>query len=496
MFAHVQCGDETAAQAALARAMAGFGRQAATSPLSAWPADFWAGLLAQPELVGGASEVPELAPLGQGPRAALLLRMVAGLDFVHAARVLGVEEATYRYALQRALQQAGEAGISYAALSGLRERLHRQVKTLPPARTAALERLREQALTAASAPVIDAATATTDAADAPPPRARALLWLLWVLLAAVLVAFAATFLPDRPTPAGQANGLPEELPPETPVPLPARGDAEVLGHPDYAQLAAPDAGPVAAELPLLSWLAANPERLARAEGGAAAPADHEAAPAGFDAGVAPPSAAAIAAAPAAFADLAETPRRLLAPLAEGWPRLEPATRARLIANAGHWQALDAAGRDALKTRMDAWDALPAPERAQRRAPFAAWLRLPPREQAQLRGIASRFRALPDAERQVLRAEFDALPAEARRDWWLGPTLGGDFAGLQPLVAFVADDDLGPVLAMLRGLPSPARRDLAEVSRRLSAGEREALRDELLAAPAENREALIRGRLGR
>ena len=247
VFARAQCGDDRAAAVALSRAMRAFTSVTAVSPLSAWPAAFWSLLLAQNELSEGDAGVEQLRPLSSGPRAALLLRMVAGLDFPHAAQVLGIGEDTYRFALQRALQQLGDGGISYAALSALRERLHREVKTLPEDRTAALADLRAQAL---------APEPPEDTVEAPPPPRPWRRWL-WALLALLLAAFAATWWPRAPVLApGGSEGLPAEpLPP----PRAQASDTDIVTHPDYAQLAAPDEEQVAADLALLAWLASQPD---------------------------------------------------------------------------------------------------------------------------------------------------------------------------------------------------------------------------------------------
>lgn len=197
---------------------------------------------------------------------------------------------------------------------------------------------------------------------------------------------------------------------------------------------------------------------------------------------------------AAFQQLDASQRQLLAPLAGAWAGLDDATRARLRANATHWQRLSPAARKELVQRMQAWDGLPAAHRARWRAPFAAWEALPPDEQAQLRRLAKQVAALPEAERRVLRASFDALPQDERADWWLGPTLGADFAGLRPLFAFVPENERPPMLALLRGLSPQGRSDLKELARRLQASDREKLRRDLLAAPPGEREALISSRL--
>jgi hypothetical protein len=241
VFAEVQCGDAGQAEAAVARAMRAFRGVSAVSPLSAWPAGFWALLMAQAELSEGRSQVPELGALGSGPRAALLLRIVAGLDFPHAAQVLGVSETTYRFALQRALQQLGEGGISYAALAVLRERLHRQVKTLTDERTAALAALRTRVL--------------QDQPDPLPVPAPASPWprrLLWAVLALLALAFAATWLLPKTAPV--VTG-PQTLPVETVPAAPAEPDP--VTHPDFGLLATPADETLAGDLALLSWIASG-----------------------------------------------------------------------------------------------------------------------------------------------------------------------------------------------------------------------------------------------
>jgi hypothetical protein len=240
VFVEVQCGDGEAAEAALGRAMRAFRGLSTLSPLSAWPAGFWSLLMAQAELSGGETQVPELSALSSGPRAALLLRIVAGLDFPHAAQVLGVTETTYRFALQRALQQLGDGGISYSTLSALRERLHRQVKTLPEERTASLAALRNRALQGEPEP--------EPQVPQPSPWPRRLLWAVLALLA---LAFAATFLRG---PEAQQTGT-GPLPPEEVQAAPV--DPDPVTHPDFALLTAPDDEALAEELALLSWVASG-----------------------------------------------------------------------------------------------------------------------------------------------------------------------------------------------------------------------------------------------
>ena len=114
----------------------------------------------------------------------------------------------------------------------------------------------------------------------------------------------------------------------------------------------------------------------------------------------------------------------------------------------------------------------------------------------MRDTAQTFIGRAATDQVAAREAFDALPAQAREPWWLGPALGEWFSPVQPLFAYVPQDQRPPLLAMLRALSPQARDDLALLARRLPAAERERLRRELLEAPAQEREALVRERLGR
>lgn len=468
VFAQVQCGQDREAMAAVERAMRSFHGLSAATPLSGWPSAFWSLLLAQAELSSGASGVPELASLGSGPRAALLLRLVAGLDFPHAARVLGVSEATYRFALQRALAQLAEAGTSYAALGQVRERLHRQVKTLGESRVDALATLRDAVLRGEpSSERVPALPATGR-----PGWHR---WL-WLVLALLALAFAATYWSPAPeVEPGDSAALPPE--PATPAP-PAPAGADVILHPDYAALADPAEAAAATDLAFHSWLAA--ERAAALPAGVPVPVPAPVAPAGDDQPV--------------FDTLPPAEQALLSPLSEAWARFDPDNRRQVRAQAAHWLALEASGREALQARLADWDVLPAAERARRRGEFAAWQALHADERARVRTAAAAFAALPEPERQALRAEFDALSPDQRVSWRLGPELGAWFSPMRPLFAYVPGDERPPLLEMLRALSPKARADLAELARRVPASQREVLRRELLAAGPGEREALLAARL--
>ena len=114
VFAHWQGGEVEAGDLALAATLRGFREVAGSAPFAEWPRRFWAMLLASPQLrtparAGACAGVPaHVSGLGSGPRAALLLRLVAGLAEADAAAVLGIARPTYRLALQRALPRRGD----------------------------------------------------------------------------------------------------------------------------------------------------------------------------------------------------------------------------------------------------------------------------------------------------------------------------------------------------------------------------------------------------
>ncbi|KRA81922.1 hypothetical protein ASD78_01215 [Lysobacter sp. Root667] len=168
-------------------------------------------------------------------------------------------------------------------------------------------------------------------------------------------------------------------------------------------------------------------------------------------------------------------------------RLPAQARARLQANAAQWAGWSAEQRAAFNARAVAWHALPAAERAARRERYAAWLALPADERASAQAAAARYAALPPEQQQALRARFDALDRSLRRGWLLGPTLGLDYAALQPLLAQLPPEQHAPMLRVLRELSAQQRKDLAVLVQRTPPQGREALRRELLATRWDERE---------
>lgn len=255
VLAEAQCGEIARAQQALSATIAGFRDAAAHLPLAQWPEQFWQHLLAQPSLrtyTAARSGEDPLAHLSAGPRAALLLRLVAGLDPVHGAAVLRVSPQAYRQALVRALHALHAQGIDEDALRGLRERLQQRVKALP-----------EQFLQIPPPPPADAGALPPVAAprsshtplriQRSPSR-----WLrpsLYVVLMVLALTFAATFVRY---PARMGSAVRIERLPEQPVASRLSLAAAALASPDFALLNDADGERYARDLDLLSWFDASP----------------------------------------------------------------------------------------------------------------------------------------------------------------------------------------------------------------------------------------------
>lgn len=260
VLSELQAGDARAGDAALVAAMREFREAAESTPMAAWPERFWSGLLAQPQLrqrteVAIPIEATDrLGELGGGPRAALLLRVAAGLSDDEAAQVLGVPLESYRLALQRALPHHEDGRADPVAWQQLREQIHRRIKTLPPDRLVRLSNAREAVLHG------DGTTAPTSAQVAPArSRPRWLMPLLWVLLAACAIGLAATFWPwgssegFSVTQRVRIEPLPDEDAPA------ARYDEQLalVAHRDFELIADPEGTTQARDLAFESWFAAQ-----------------------------------------------------------------------------------------------------------------------------------------------------------------------------------------------------------------------------------------------
>lgn len=138
VFAWLLAGSRQTGEAALAWALDRFRQEAGRTAFGDWSRRFWSLLLAAPSL-----RQPPAAPrwepgfdwlsrIGHGPRAALLLRLVAGLAESDAATVLGIARPTYRLGLQRALPHQADGSADVAAWEALGAATRERLRALPP----------------------------------------------------------------------------------------------------------------------------------------------------------------------------------------------------------------------------------------------------------------------------------------------------------------------------------------------------------------------------
>ncbi|TQD41949.1 sigma-70 region 4 domain-containing protein [Marilutibacter aestuarii] len=285
VLAELQAGDAAAGDTAVEAALFAFRAEADRRPMSQWPLCFWSGLLANPALQQRvAVAIPlaasdRLAELGNGPRAAVLLRLAAGLTEDEAAQVLGVTVAGYRLALARAVAEDGSGIGQQEAWQRLRDEVQMRIRLLPPPRMSHLARVRESALRGERP--AGAATPAAHGADAGPPGTRqargparphvGLRRLLWALLTLCVLAFGATFWWPFPgfDPLGLSKGSwARSAPGVGEVRVEPLGAAEaaashydattaLLLHPDFDLLADPRGAEVATAMDFYSWLVAD-----------------------------------------------------------------------------------------------------------------------------------------------------------------------------------------------------------------------------------------------
>jgi len=409
-------------------------------------------------LLVGVERRDDLAHLTPGPRAALLLRLIAGLDLSHAAQVLGVTAQAYEMALRNALEHRA---MDDARMQALRESLHQQIHVMSQVQKLELTGLRTKAMSA----VLERLDQELTVQPEPVASGR---WV-WAGLAMLLVILLVSILWSGDS--SLAPGQDEALPTEAIAPAPELSDTVVVTQPDYLQLAHPEQEKFAGQLALLSWVAAASPRV-------------------VPAGAAPT----VPVAPSAWQDLRPADRGLLASAADAWSVLDAETRTALVAQAHDWQSRSLRQREELRERVRRWNQQDANERARRRVAFLAWQELDALDQQQVRAAALHVAALSAIQRRELREQFGALPADSQRLWAMGPALGQELAPIAALFAFMPEDERPALLAALRGLNVQARADLVTLAPRLGEKQRQALRRELLAAEPAQRPALIRQRL--
>ena len=439
VFAWLLAGSREAGREAHAWTLDRFRDEAARTPFGDWPRRFWAILLGAPALRRPpvAPRWPEgfepLAAIGHGPRAALLLRLVAGLAESDAATVLGIARPTYRLGLRRALPHRDDGSADVEGWGALGRAPRELLRALP----------QDAPMVAPFAPGSAAGPARrTGVAGRPPGRGLGL--GLGRFAAATVLALAATFVGGDRRPDGldaAPDGiLVEALPEATPAARYSSDDALAL-HPDLELLLdATDPEPAAADPAFHAWLVVE----GAATDGAIPPAPGRAAPA--------------------------------RPAGERLAALDPDRRQRLA------------------TLRDQWDALSPAERGERRERWQAWSELSTAERQAMREAAAVHALLGSDEQAALRARFDDLDASLRHGWLLGPDLGAEYGRLHPLIAQVPAEARVALLEALRGLDAQGRDDLAVLAARTPPQSRAELRIELLATPSDQRGRWLRQRV--
>lgn len=238
VLAQNQCAHAGRARLAVRSCKAEFHERAPDVPSEQWPSLYWCILMAQPPMRAMIARDPRnpFSLLDPGPRAALLLRLVAGLDPLEGAQALDVSVEAYRHALYRATESLGARGIDESWMRALRDRL--ELDSRP---------------THATAP--DASEEDAQAIHHTlPPR-----WLRPVLIGLACVLAAAGIASFFWLPAflrhGGSNGtetLRERKPAEM---LPA--NANLFAGADFDLLADPQGAGIARDLDLYAWYAAT-----------------------------------------------------------------------------------------------------------------------------------------------------------------------------------------------------------------------------------------------
>ena len=428
LLARAQSGQPVAAQRALAVTQQVFVSDAEQWPIAQWPLQYWRLLLAAPSM----RKPPVAGPAARLPGIARLPVEARAAVLLHLVAALDDADA------------AGALGIGTAAYQArIRDALPLDALDQPDvdvwrAWRAAAERELAQATEPEAPTAVPARPAPQVRAHSPlvdvDTRHRHRLRWLWVGVALCVVAMVATFFlhPRGREVLDQWRAEIKREPLDAAATPKARFDAADLAlHPDRDLLSMPGELAFAHQLPLLAWL--------------------------VDAG----------------AD----------------PRAADAVRLPVIVQAANAGIATIASDDvALRRRVQRWNALPPKARAARRGAWQAWRALPAVERMRLRDTAARWRLLASEEQAALRARFDALPADARHGWWLGPELGRDWPRVAPLFAFAAESQRDPLLALLRAADAEDIDVLERLAQITPPEERDALRLDLLRVPAAERRA--------
>lgn len=182
---------------------------------------------------------------------------------------------------------------------------------------------------------------------------------------------------------------------------------------------------------------------------------------------------------------------ILAPYARQMAQWPPALQARLRARARLWAGLSPLEQEAVRQGVRQWQALPPEARRLLRERFDAWEQLDPGTRHTALAAAAQFDALPETVRQGWRERFARMHPGQQRIYLFDPETREAMALAKELFPFIPATEYEATLAMLRSLDAAAVGGLRQRLDKMSPGQRQALRQRLLALPPEARAAALR-----